>query len=122
MLIPGAGEMVCEPRRRGYRLALVADERWGTYTNLLGQHGLLACFDAFAVSECVGVEKPDPHIFAHALGMISVWLDWALRWAKLPADESELPAHTIRQPLKLLALVERLERTLSEQPLPDAAG
>jgi putative hydrolase of the HAD superfamily len=138
-LIPGAGDVVRELKRRGYRLALVADGRPGTYVNVLSQHGLYELFDAFAISELVGVEKPDGRLFAHALeqlgitpadygrvvmvgnnlardvkganalGLISVWLDWAPRRPKVPADDSERPRFTIRQPEELLAVIEGLE-------------
>jgi FMN phosphatase YigB (HAD superfamily) len=138
-LIPGAAALVHELKRRGYRLALVADGPRGTFCNVLPAHGLWDCFDVFAISADVGVEKPDARIFtwalqelqipraaygrvlmvgnnlerdikgANALGLISVWLDWAPRRAKIPADESEVPAYTIRQPLELLALVDQLE-------------
>jgi putative hydrolase of the HAD superfamily len=138
-LIPGAAELVRALKARGYRLALVADGRPNTYTNVLTQHGLYALFDAFAISEQVGVEKPDPRIFVHALtalgikpedygraimvgnylerdikganklGMISVWLDWAPRRPKVAADPSEEPRYTIKQPLDLLPILEQLE-------------
>ncbi|MFQ5435290.1 MAG: HAD family hydrolase, partial [Anaerolineae bacterium] len=58
-LIPGASEVVRTLKQRGYQLALVADGRSGTYRNVLTQHGLYNLFDAFAISEQVGVEKPD---------------------------------------------------------------
>jgi putative hydrolase of the HAD superfamily len=139
-LIPGASELVHTLKRRGYPLALVADGHAGTYRNVLTQHGLYNCFDAFAISEEVGVCKPDSRMFTHALaqlgvppaayahtvmvgnhlerdikganalGMISVWLDWAPRRSKLPADDSELPAFTIRTLHELLAVIETLER------------
>jgi FMN phosphatase YigB (HAD superfamily) len=138
-LIPGAGEVVRELKRRGYKLALVADGRSGTYYNVLTQHGLHGLFDVFAISEQLGVEKPDPHIFIHALdqlgiaredygrtimvgnylerdikganqvGMISVWLDWAPRRPKAPADLAQVPQYTIKTPLDLLSLIETLE-------------
>ena len=139
-LIPGAAETVRELKRRGYPLALVADGRPGTYTNVLTQHGLYDLFGAIAISEHLGVEKPDARMFIHALdqleiakanygrtvmvgnnlerdikganalGMISVWIDWAPRRSKEPADESEVPQHTIKMPLDLLALIDRLEQ------------
>jgi putative hydrolase of the HAD superfamily len=139
-LIPGAGEVIRELKRRGYKLALVADGRPGTYRNVLTQHGIYELFDAFAISEEVGVEKPDRRIFVHALdqlgiapdeyghtimvgnylerdikganavGMISVWLDWAPRRPKTPKDESEIPRHTIKMPIELLELMENLEK------------
>ena len=46
---------------------------------------------------------------ANTVGMISVWLDWAPRRAKTPVDASETPQHTIRLPLQLLAVIDRLE-------------
>jgi putative hydrolase of the HAD superfamily len=138
-LIPGAGEVVRELKRRGYKLALVADGRPGTYRNVLAQHGLYELFDAFAISEDLGTEKPDRAMFRHALdrlgiapvdyrrtimvgnylerdikganalGMISVWLDWAPRRPKIPKDESEIPRFTIKMPAELLQLLENLE-------------
>jgi FMN phosphatase YigB (HAD superfamily) len=139
-LIPGAGRVVRELDRRGYKLALVADGLSGSYTNVLTQHGLYGLFDAFAISEEVGVDKPDPRMFVRALdqlqitkrdygrtvmvgnylardikgandvGMISVWLDWAPRRPKVPTDESEVPHYTIKEPLDLLVVIESLER------------
>jgi len=139
-LIPGAGELVRELKRRGYRLALVADGRPGTYSNVLTQHGLYPLFDAHVISEHLGVEKPDPRMFtealdrlgiakedyrrtmmvgnnlerdvkgANALGLISVWLDWAPRRSKTPADETEVPRHTIKRPLELLNVIDSIER------------
>jgi HAD superfamily hydrolase (TIGR01549 family) len=144
-LIPGAGEVVRELYERGYRLALVADGRPGAYVNVLTQHGLYGYFDAFAISEHVGVEKPHPQLFIHALallgitpgeysrtimvgnylardikganalGMISIWLDWAPRRPKTPADASEIPSYTIKTPLELLTLLDQLERAASNR-------
>jgi FMN phosphatase YigB (HAD superfamily) len=139
-LIPGAGELVRELKRRGYKLALIADGRAGTYYNVLTQHSLYDLFDTFAISEQLGVEKPDSRMFIHALdhlgiaredykrtvmvgnylerdikganqlGMISVWLDWAPRRPKVPAYASQVPQFTIKMPLDLLSLIEALER------------
>jgi len=139
-LIPGAAELLRELKRRGVPLALVADGRPGTYYNVLTQHGVYDLFDAFAISDEVGVEKPDRRMFEHALqaigvapqeygqvlmvgnhlerdvkganrlGLVSVWLDWAPRRPKEPADEWEIPRYTIKQPLQLLELVDQLSR------------
>ena len=139
-LIPGADQVLHELKRRSYRLALVADGWPATYSNVLKQHDLYHLFDAFAISEHLGVQKPDARMFVHALdrfsigrqdygrtvmvgnnlerdikganrlGMLSVWLDWAPRRPKVPADPSEIPQYTIKMPLDLLPLVERLER------------
>lgn len=141
-LIPGADELIRELKRRGYTLALVADGPEGTFINNLTPHGLYDQFDAYAISALVGCEKPDERIFRHALdalgiepdeygrvvmvgnylardvkganalGLISVWLDWAPRRPKVPADPSEQPSYTIKMPLELLAVLDALEAAL----------
>ena len=138
-LIPGAADVVHELKRLGYPLALVADGPAATFTNILTHYDLYDCFDAFAISEEVGVEKPDPRIFIHALdqlgirredygrvvmvgnnlardikganalGLISVWLDWAPRRSKTPADASEVPQYTIKTIEALLPLTQKLD-------------
>lgn len=138
-LIPGADTLVNALKQRGYPLALVADGPIATFQNNLRPYGLYDLFDAFAISETVGVSKPDAAIFHHALqalnitpqaygrvvmvgnhlgrdikganqlGIISVWLDWSPRRAKIPADASEEPDYIIKEPMELLALLDQLE-------------
>jgi len=139
-LIPGAAELIRTLKRRGYPLALVADGYPGTYRNVLTQHALYDCFDVFAISEELGICKPDARMFTHALdqlgvppdayaytlmvgnhlerdikganalGMISIWLDWAPRRSKVPANDSERPAFSIRTPLDLLGVIAQIEQ------------
>jgi FMN phosphatase YigB (HAD superfamily) len=45
---------------------------------------------------------------ANQLGLISIWVDWAPRRAKLPADASETPCYTIKSPAELPALIATL--------------
>jgi putative hydrolase of the HAD superfamily len=52
---------------------------------------------------------------ANALGLITVWLDWAPRRSKIPADASEVPQYTIKRPDALLALLDQLERQYQEE-------
>jgi len=138
-LIPGAAELLRELHRRGYPLALVADGRPGTYDNVLTQHNLRQLFSVFAVSETLGVEKPQALMFTYAmdqlgipadqasrvmmvgnrldrdvlganmLGLISVWLDWSPRYSKIPQDDSEIPQHRITAPLELLQVIDALK-------------
>lgn len=140
-LIPGAADLLHELKLRGVPLALVADGRPGTYRNVLQQHGVFHLFDAFAISEEVGVEKPDARMFEHALqkmgigpdeygrvlmvgnnlardvcganrlGLISVWLDWAPRRSKIPAHSAEEPRYTIKEPLELLDVLNRIDQS-----------
>lgn len=139
-LIPGAAAMIHGIKERGYPLALVADGPVGSFQNSLTQHGLYEAFDVMAISGAVGVDKPDARMFhcaleqlqiprheyhrvlmvgnnlardikgANALEIISVWLDWAPRRAKIPADASEAPCYTIRTPDSLLSLLDQIER------------
>lgn len=138
-LIPGAAELVHELKRRGYPLALVADGPVGTFRNLLTYHDLYDYFDVFAISEQVGVEKPDARMFiyaldqldippedyrrvvmvgnnlardirgANALGLISVWLNWSPRRPKVPADALEIPRYVLQTPLDLLLLLDDMD-------------
>src|SRR4051812_9611059 len=145
-LIPGADEVMHALKQRGYPLALVADGPAATFPNNLHPYGLYDLFDVFGISEHVGVDKPHPDIFHHALkqlsiepanygrvlmvgnnlerdikganqlGIISVWLDWAPRRSKIPADASEVPQHTIKLPLDLLPIIDQLEQLLADSP------
>lgn len=144
-LIPGASDLLHELKRRGYALALVADGRPGTYTNVLAQHAVLNRFDVLTVSETLGCEKPDPRMFtvtlerlgiapadfgrtlmvgnnlardvkgANMVGMVSVWIDWAPRRPKVPAEPAEVPAYTIRLPMELLPILDMLEQAKASQ-------
>jgi HAD superfamily hydrolase (TIGR01549 family) len=143
-LIPGADQLLHELARRGYRLALVADGPAGTFINALCQHRLYDYFDSFAISRHLGCSKPDARMFEHALGqlgiprdeyqrtlmignflerdikganelgMISVWLDWAPRRPKVPADASEQPRYSIKEPLDLLRIIDEIEASHSQ--------
>lgn len=139
-LIPGAAAMMRTLHARGYRLALVADGPQATFVNNLGPYGLYDLFAATAISGVVGVEKPDARLFTHALqqldippdqyhrvvmvgnhlgrdiaganalGLISVWLNWSPRRAKVPAHPGEVPRYTIKLPSELPGLLEQLEQ------------
>ena len=138
-LIPDADRVLRLLSARGYRLALVADTRTGTYKNVLKQHALYDLFDAFAISEEIGMEKPDPQMFIVALaalgidseshndvlmignnlqrdirganeaGLISVWFHWNSRYPVNPSDHIEQPKFEIHSMRELLTLVEALE-------------
>jgi putative hydrolase of the HAD superfamily len=51
-----------------YRLGVVANQQ-STVRGALERDGLAGFFQAWAVSEDLGVEKPDPRIFEHALSV-----------------------------------------------------
>ena len=138
-LIPGVVQALRGFVARGHRLALVADSRPHTPPNVLRQHNVLALFEYLAISENVGVEKPDPRIFlaaldaleiapadydrvvmvgnnlardivgANRLGLISVFFHWNDRRRSEPLTEEEQPDHKVTNPAELVALIERLE-------------
>jgi phosphoglycolate phosphatase-like HAD superfamily hydrolase len=62
-LIPGVVDLLHELKRRGYRLGLVSNGPVGSIPNVLGAYGLYEFFDVLAVSQGLGVDKPDARIF-----------------------------------------------------------
>lgn len=138
-LIPGAARTVRRLARRGYTLALVADGFVLTFVNILKPRRLWNLFRVRAISETVGVDKPDPAMFRYALdrlgvppdrwsqvvmvgnnlerdiagakdlGLTTVWIDWAPRRRKNPLTPSEVPDYTIRVPLELVDVVDRID-------------
>ncbi len=147
-LLPGAAETVRRLKTLGYRLAIVCNGPSGNVDKVLAHEGLLDLFDAVAVSDEIGLRKPDPAIFrwvlerlgidaadygrtvmignhldrdvkgANAAGLISVWLDWSPRYPKEPAELAEVPQYRIGTLPELLPLVERLECELQRRSSP----
>jgi putative hydrolase of the HAD superfamily len=119
----------------GIKLGLVADTKPGTYKNVLIHHRLYNLFDIFAISEELGVEKPNPEIFTFALnklgiqpidygrvlmvgnnlhrdirgannlGLTSVWFHWNDRYRTIPVDDSEIPKYIVHSVDELLNLI-----------------
>jgi FMN phosphatase YigB (HAD superfamily) len=78
-LIPGMADALRQFKAAGHHLALVADARPDTPSNVLRQHGLLDLFEVLAISEVVGaaagvasIDKPDPRIFRAALDALGI--------------------------------------------------
>ena len=145
-LAPGARPLVLGLRQRGYPLGLVVDGEAEDLYNVLEQHDLRRLFDAIAVSELVGAQKPEPAPYRRALdelgvdpadygrvlmagnrlerdvrgarelGLISVWANWSARYRGEPSEAAEVPSHAVREPLELLDLVDRLEAEAAGDP------
>lgn len=137
-LIPGMAGALSRCKEVVGRVALVADTRPGTATNVLAQHGLAHLFDYLAISEIVGAEKPDPALFqaaldalgitpadygrvamvgnnlerdiagANRLGLVSIFLHWNERRRTTPLSPDETPDYTVHDAAELVALVELL--------------
>jgi HAD superfamily hydrolase (TIGR01509 family) len=67
--LPGVAEQLHALRQDGYRLAAVSNTT--TRSQLLHaffeEHGLTPCFDVWVFSSDLGVRKPHPGIYQHAL-------------------------------------------------------
>lgn len=143
--IPGAKEMVKELKARGYRLALVADGLKESFDRMYAQHQMEDIFEKRAVSEIVGEDKPSAKMFrtamelmglkeedknriimvgnnikrdivgANRFGIHSVLLTWSPRYDMTPMTEEETPEYRIEEPMRLLELVEKLEKSYGEQ-------
>ena len=77
-IFPGMKDAIIFLKELGYKLALVADTRPGTYVNVLKQHGMYELFDAFAISEELATAKPDPIMFQTVLDQLNVSADEAV--------------------------------------------
>ncbi len=136
-LVEGMADVLRMLKARGYKFGLVADTRPKTAWNVLHQHHLYDLFDTLAISEQVGCEKPDPHIFraaldalniaprdytrvamignnlardirgANDLGLISIYFHWNERYAK--ANDGSKPKYIVRRSKELLDLITSLE-------------
>lgn len=136
--IPGAVEMVKQLEAQGHLVALVADGNVESFDNVHDAHDLTRHFKIRAISEEVGVEKPDRRMFdtacerlglstsdysdivyvgnnlsrdmagAKALGMKTVWISWSPRRRKEPRNDLEKPDATIKAPMELLDALKTL--------------
>jgi putative hydrolase of the HAD superfamily len=71
-LIEGVESTLLALRAQGINIGLVADTKSGTYKNVLSQHGLFDLFGAFAISDELNIEKPDPRMFRSALDAMGI--------------------------------------------------
>lgn len=82
---------VLETLALGYRLGIVANQR-STVREVMRRDGIERFFEVWAISEDLGLQKPDPRIFAHAIeqagvepsraAMVGDRLDYDVRPAK----------------------------------------
>jgi putative hydrolase of the HAD superfamily len=138
-LVPGIDHVLHGLRERGTKIALVSDTHRRNAPNVLGQHGLYDLFDAFAISQEIGVEKPDARIFrnaldklqitvgdyrrvamvgnnlerdiagANALGLVSIWFHWNDRYPIFPKNDLETPRYTVTNSEELLGLLTSIQ-------------
>jgi len=139
-LAPGMAEALRSFKAAGYRLALVADSRPRTPENVLSQHGLRELFEVLAISEIVGVSKPDPGLFrtalnalaipeadygrvvmvgnnlerdiagANRLGLISIFYHLNDRRRTHPTTPDEIPSYTVGSAAELSDVIAHLDK------------
>ena len=139
-LIPGMPALLRDVKAQGTPLALVADSKAKTPINVLQEHELLDLFDTLAISEVVGVSKPDPAMFvtalealgvekadyprcvmvgnnlerdivgANRLGLISIFFHWNERRRTHPMTAEEQPDYTVHSVKALRATLRTLTR------------
>ena len=143
--IPSAGEMLKSLHDEGFTIALVADGEWESFQNVFRENGLGYCFDAWVVSEVVGLQKPAAIMFetayeklglreadkkrivmignnlkkdiagANRQGLISVWLDWSPRYFHTVEEPDWQPDYTVKTPAELYALLHQLNDRLENE-------
>ena len=141
--IPGAGAVLKQLHDEGFTIALVADGEWDSFQNVYRKNGLGYCFDAWVVSEVVGLQKPAPIMFetayeklglteedkkrivmignnlkkdiagANRQGLISVWLDWSPRYFHSVEEPDWQPDYTVKTPQELIPLLHELNAKLN---------
>lgn len=141
-LIPGAKDALRGLHEAGYTIALVADGSVASFNNVYRQHGLSDCFDQRAISEAVGVSKPNAAMFetamdllhlteadipriimvgnnlsrdvlgANRMGITSVLMAWSPRYRHEPIYADERPVYTLASPSELPGLALQLEQKL----------
>ncbi len=137
--IPGAGEMLMRLHHEGYRLALVADGGVASFRNIFRELGFSHIFEAWTISEEVGVCKPDERMFkaamkqmklaqgdldrivmignnlkrdvlgANRMGITSILLSFSPRYPMQPAAEEEIPDYVVAMPCEIPELIHQLE-------------
>ncbi|MBR3504007.1 MAG: HAD hydrolase-like protein [Clostridia bacterium] len=140
--LPGAKETMLALYEEGYTIAMVADGLVESFHNTMTQHGLDHIFAAKAISEAVGVEKPDARMFqcamdqlglsgtdkprilmignnlakdvagANAFGVRSAFLRMSPRYRHEWSNAAETPDYVLDRPEELPALLKRIEREL----------
>ena len=140
--LPGARETMLSLYEQGYTIAMVADGLVQSFHNTMTQHGLDHIFAAKAISEAVGVEKPDARMFqsamgqlglteadkprilmignnlakdivgANAFGIRSAFLRLSPRYRHEWQSDAETPDYVLDRPEELPALLRQIEREL----------
>ena len=138
-LAPGASETIRQLKKAGYTIALVADGLAESFRRVYSMHFDELPFDAMAISEEVGEEKPSPRMFeaamdqlgltpadksrilmvgnnlsrdiigANRFGIRSALMAWSPRYRMEPESAEETPDYRLENVPQLLKLAAKLE-------------
>lgn len=141
---PGMRECMRRLHDEGYRICMVADGLVESFYNTMTLNGLDDIFEARAISEEVGAEKPDLRMFeaagkrmglssqdkkrtvmignymardiagAHAYGILGILVRFSDRYPKEPTCKAEIPDFKADSPEELYSLIGRLEEEIEE--------
>ena len=112
-LLPGTRDALVELQRLGLKLACVANWDIGLHAEL-ERLGVSELFDAIVTSGDVGVPKPAPAIFEHALRAIAVESGSAVHIGDEESDRQGALAAGMRfEPVPLVTLPVRIGRLLA---------
>lgn len=142
--IPGADQVLKQLHEEGYPIVAVADGEVESFGNVFRKNGLDYCFDAWVISETVGMQKPASIMFetayeklhltendksrivmignnlkkdiagANRQGLTSIWLDWSPRYFHSVEEPDWQPDYTVHTPAELIPLLHRLNDCLEE--------
>ena len=131
-LVAGAPEVLEDIRRRGYKIALIANADSIDARNILSACRLDSYFDATIISGELGIEKPDSRIFqvaldelrvkpgkalmvgnrldtdivgANRVGIKSAWFRWNSRYDSTIGTEDKRPDFMIQNLAELLDIL-----------------
>ena len=137
-LYPGVEQAIRTLHDEGYRIALVADGLEASFQNIIAMHHLEDCFEAMAISETVGAQKPSCAMFgsamdqmgltdkdayrivmignnlerdivgANRMGFWSVLAAYSPRYRMTPECEEERPDYVAKVPSDIPGIVERI--------------
>ncbi len=144
-MIPGAHKALSDLYALGYKIALVADGTTQSFNNIYEEQKLSHCFHARAISEEVGVPKPNSKMFqtamnllelsekdksrivmignnlerdiigANKFGITSIWLRWTSQYRKKIQEPLEVPDYIIDNESELVPLIEFLNEQWSRK-------
>jgi putative hydrolase of the HAD superfamily len=133
--IPGAAQALTRLRQAGLRIGVVSNSD-GRVTVALGRAGLAPLLEVIVDSGEIGIAKPDPAIFSHALGPLGLhpsetwYLGDTVSYDAAAADAAGLTSwvvdhpglHTASHPRRVTSLAGFVDAVLGSDRMPTATA